>query len=61
VHVQIATGLRNTDAALLDQPNRLDLELPTEYQSRHNNLRPHETPFPGVHETGGSSVAGECS
>ncbi|MGB3446207.1 MAG: aldehyde dehydrogenase family protein [Xanthobacteraceae bacterium] len=56
MHVQITCSLRHRDPARSDQLHRLKLELPTELPSLHGNLRLHETPNLGVHQTGSSSA-----
>lgn len=51
MNVQVPAGLRYRYPAFPDKLDRLDLELSAELPS----LRLHETPNPGVHQTGSSS------
>lgn len=51
-NTQIALGLRNRDAPLLDQPYRLDLEHARELPALHPNPPVLGQPYLGVHGTG---------
>ena len=58
VHVEIARRLGHRDAALLDQPNRLDLELTRKLPSLHLATSGFmKTPNLGVHETGSRPIS----